>query len=274
MKVLAFGTFDGIHPGHLFFLKAAKALGGKLTVVVSRDQTVCRVKKTCPRYSEQERLRALHRLKIAHRVRLGNLIDKYQVIREEKPDCIVLGYDQKIFVAGLRRRVGDGVRLVRCPSYLPAIYKTSKLANPLQQRLVVTLAVIIRQGKILLLKRRDPRPTFDKKWEFPGGGIEVGESEEQCLLREAKEETGYQVKILERVPKIYHTRYRDDGGKRYSVFLIFFICQAVRGRLRLEAGEARGFGWFTTGELLRVRNSFAINQQCFREHLLLIKRYL
>ena len=48
IKVLVFGTFDIIHPGHVFFLNQAKKLGDFLCVVVSRDETVNELKREYP----------------------------------------------------------------------------------------------------------------------------------------------------------------------------------------------------------------------------------
>ena len=43
--VLAFGTFDVLHPGHIHYLKKAKGLGDRLVVIVSRDDSVRLIKK-------------------------------------------------------------------------------------------------------------------------------------------------------------------------------------------------------------------------------------
>ncbi len=58
----------------------------------------------------------------------------------------------------------------------------------------VTAAVIRNDGKILITQRS----MFDKlalKWEFPGGKIEAGETAEECLVREIKEELNIDIKI-------------------------------------------------------------------------------
>lgn len=51
----------------------------------------------------------------------------------------------------------------------------------------VTAAVIVRDGKVLLT-RRAPGQSHAGKWEFPGGKVEMGESDQQCLERELREE--------------------------------------------------------------------------------------
>jgi FAD synthetase len=126
-KVLAFGTFDILHPGHESMLKAAKKLGTHLTVIIARDATVCSVKGKKALFGEKTRLKNLKQLNIADKVRLGCLGDKYKVITDEKPDVIALGYDQRFFVDDLKKVVDKKVKIVRLKSYEPSIYKSSKI---------------------------------------------------------------------------------------------------------------------------------------------------
>ena len=53
--VMVFGSFDLLHPGHLFFLKQAKKHGDKLVVVVALDRTIESVKQQTPKYNERVR---------------------------------------------------------------------------------------------------------------------------------------------------------------------------------------------------------------------------
>lgn len=130
-KVLAFGTFDILHPGHTHVLKEAKKLGDHLTVIIARDATVLKVKGKKAVFSENARLKNLKQLNIADKVRLGNLGNKYQVIIDEKPDVIALGYDQKFFVDDLKKVVDKKVRIARLKAYKPEIYKSSKIRSRL-----------------------------------------------------------------------------------------------------------------------------------------------
>ncbi len=130
-KVLAFGTFDILHPGHSHVLNAAKKLGDHLTVVIARDVTVEKLKGRKPLFNERARLKNLKKLNIADKVRLGSLGNKYQVIIDEKPDVIALGYDQKFFVDDLKNIVDRNVQIVRLKSYKPSVYKSSKIRSKL-----------------------------------------------------------------------------------------------------------------------------------------------
>lgn len=127
-KVIVFGTFDVLHPGHVHMLKQAKEYGDQLVVIIARDNVVCEVKGKPPKNQEETRLESVKKLNIADKVRLGCLDDKYQVIREEKPDIIALGYDQKVFIENLSSVISDNSSIVRLSPYMPEIYKSSKLS--------------------------------------------------------------------------------------------------------------------------------------------------
>ena len=125
-KVMIFGTFDIIHPGHKYILTQAKKLGDFLTVIIAQDQTVLEVKNRKPQNNENTRLKNISDLKIADKVILGNIGDKYQVIKEEKPDIIALGYDQCAFVDDLPSVLDKNIKLVRIKPYKEDIFKSSK----------------------------------------------------------------------------------------------------------------------------------------------------
>lgn len=126
-KVIVFGTFDILHPGHIHMLKEAKEYGDYLIAVVARDSVVCEVKGRKPVNDEITRMKNIEALKIADKVRLGCLDDRYRAIAEEKPDIVALGYDQSAFVDNLANAVEPHVQIVRLVPYRPEIYKSSLL---------------------------------------------------------------------------------------------------------------------------------------------------
>ncbi len=94
-KILVFGVFDGLHKGHLFFLKQAKVYGDYLIVALARDLTVQRLKERVPVYDEKSRRASLLASGIVDKVYFGDkVLGRYSIIRKTKPDVIVLGYDQ------------------------------------------------------------------------------------------------------------------------------------------------------------------------------------
>lgn len=95
MRVLVFGTFDHLHPGHEFVLEEASKRGG-LHVVVARDVTVERIKKRQPKQSEEARMEAIRKRFPKATVILGSSDDYLTPVRAVAPDLILLGYDQKL----------------------------------------------------------------------------------------------------------------------------------------------------------------------------------
>ncbi|MDP7141457.1 MAG: adenylyltransferase/cytidyltransferase family protein [Candidatus Woesearchaeota archaeon] len=128
-KVLIFGTYDIIHPGHLNFFNQARK-HGKLTIIISRDKTVKQVKGKLPLNNETKRLANLKSLNITENIFLGNLKDKYGIIKQLKPDVICLGYDQEHFIDKLKQKIKEfnlTTKLIRLKPYKEKKYKSSKL---------------------------------------------------------------------------------------------------------------------------------------------------
>ncbi|MBC5792654.1 MAG: adenylyltransferase/cytidyltransferase family protein [Nanohaloarchaea archaeon] len=92
-NVMAQGTFDVLHPGHLYYLERSADLGDKLIVVVARDSRV-RGRKDLE-FSEEERREMLDSLEVVDRAVLGSEGDIYSTVKEVDPDIITLGHDQK-----------------------------------------------------------------------------------------------------------------------------------------------------------------------------------
>jgi FAD synthetase len=93
VKVMATGTFDLLHLGHIYYLKEAKKLGDTLAVVVATDLTVRRLKHE-PVNPQDIRLTLIKELKDVNEAYLGHEDDMYEIVKEIKPDIIALGFDQ------------------------------------------------------------------------------------------------------------------------------------------------------------------------------------
>lgn len=129
-KVMVFGTFDLLHPGHVNFFEQAKSYGDTLIVVVARDSTVSKVKSHTPHDDEKTRVSNIEQLNIADKIVLGSTgEDKYEIVRYEKPDVVALGYDQQHFIGDLENALEDHVKIVRLSPYRPDLYKSSLLAR-------------------------------------------------------------------------------------------------------------------------------------------------
>lgn len=91
-RVVAQGTFDLLHPGHLAYLLDAKAMGDRLFVIVARSENVThKPNPVVPDRQRREMVAALDPVDVA---RLGDTEDFFVPIREIDPDVIVLGHDQ------------------------------------------------------------------------------------------------------------------------------------------------------------------------------------
>ncbi|MBI4435188.1 adenylyltransferase/cytidyltransferase family protein [Candidatus Uhrbacteria bacterium] len=94
-RVLVFGTFDGIHAGHTFFLRAAKARGTELVVGVARDAHVVVFKGRRPAHHEHKRLEKIQALPMVDRAQLCDQEPStFDIVQDVAPDLIVLGHDQ------------------------------------------------------------------------------------------------------------------------------------------------------------------------------------
>lgn len=132
-RVLVFGTYDVLHPGHRSFFTQARALGDELVVVVARDQTVLQVKGKRPQHNENDRLKTVRACLEVHQAYLGKLGDKYEIIQELAPQVIALGYDQAHFADSLPQELkkrGLTIEIVRLQPYMPDRYKSSLLTRP------------------------------------------------------------------------------------------------------------------------------------------------
>ncbi|MBR0038971.1 MAG: NUDIX domain-containing protein [Lachnospiraceae bacterium] len=89
----------------------------------------------------------------------------------------------------------------------------------------VVAAIIKKNNKVFIAQRGHGE--FKGKWEFPGGKIEVGETPEEAVVREIREELKSEVKVERLFDEINETR----GDKIINVK--FFICSLISGNLEL-----------------------------------------
>ena len=94
-KIMVFGTFDRLHPGHEFVITEALRRGA-VTVIVARSKNVQKIKGRLPRETDDERIAAI-RDKFPEAVVLaGDQTDFLAPVRTLRPDLILLGYDQRL----------------------------------------------------------------------------------------------------------------------------------------------------------------------------------
>ena len=109
--VLASGTFDLLHLGHVKYLEEAKKAGGKnakLIVIVATDSTVEKRKGRNPVMPGEHRRALVESLKVVDKAILGHeAFDMSKVIDEIKPDVIAVGYDQDKIEEKVRKTVAE-----------------------------------------------------------------------------------------------------------------------------------------------------------------------
>jgi len=122
--VLAGGVFDIIHPGHIYTLKAAKALGDVLVVVVATDATAKKMKKREPLHTQEQRRELVYSLSMVDMCVIGQQDDIFKTVEKVHPEIIALGYDQihqeKTITEGCRK-INLNIKVARLQSPVPEI---------------------------------------------------------------------------------------------------------------------------------------------------------
>lgn len=84
-------------------------------------------------------------------------------------------------------------------------------------------AVIIEDGKVLLIKRTKPDVIY---WVIPGGAVEENETDEQALIRECREELGVDIIVKDLFLKMDSKKPETSGQKEH-----FYLCEIKGGKL-------------------------------------------
>ena len=116
--------------------------------------------------------------------------------------------------------------------------------------LLIVVGLCERDGKILMLQRRDDNPMWDKKWEFPGGKIEAGEEPEVAVHREVQEETGLPI-LQSRFFKLHNHDWHLKE-KILRVHIHCFHCVVGEGEPVFEGDKAYQAQWFTSDDALAL----------------------
>lgn len=137
VRVLAFGTFDILHPGHLFYLNAAKKLGNELVVVIARDVNVFKSKGNVPVNNEMARWEIVAALKPVDKAVLGNTKNIYDKVKELHPQIMALGYDQHLDLGKLKRELKKrklNCRVVRLKPFKEAQFKSAIIKHKIRKQ--------------------------------------------------------------------------------------------------------------------------------------------
>jgi len=128
---LSFGVFDGIHPGHLFFLENAKKYGDQLMISLPRDEIVLEMKGIEPMYDFNTRKALLEETGLVDRVVKGDHeIGTFRSVSLVQPQIICLGYDQIQLNDSLKiwmKQYNILIPTIKIEPFHPEKYKSSLL---------------------------------------------------------------------------------------------------------------------------------------------------
>jgi len=113
-----------------------------------------------------------------------------------------------------------------------------------QNGIVLVVSVsILHEDKVLMIKEN--KASVKNCWNFPSGRIEHGEDILEAACREAKEETGYDVKLTATTGV-----YNFISSTNHQVILFHFIGEIIGGSLQLNATEIIDSKWIVLSDLL------------------------
>ena len=107
-------------------------------------------------------------------------------------------------------------------------------------------AVIVNEGKILLEKRKNA--PGKGKWSIPGGLVELGESTEQAVIREVKEETGLEVEEPRLIDVVNNVSLDGKGRIKYHYVIVDYTAKVKRG-VPKAASDADELKWVLLSEV-------------------------
>lgn len=126
---------------------------------------------------------------------------------------------------------------------------------------ITVKAIVIYHQKILILKRTRPSSDGLGYWELPGGGLEYGETPHQALIRELKEETDLDIKIIK--PVYTFTAIRPE----YQTVGIGFLTIPTNDHVKLSE-EHTDYQFVSSDELLNY-----IDKKIYDDIITTLKEY-
>lgn len=117
-------------------------------------------------------------------------------------------------------------------------------------QIIVGLGILVNEkGRILITQRYDPsNPKIHLKWQLPGGGVEFGETVEEAVVREMKEEVSVDVTLLHHPPIIGMSIW-EYPGKKIQCFLIGYMCRADGQRITIGCEETSDYAWIKPDDI-------------------------
>jgi mutator protein MutT len=96
--------------------------------------------------------------------------------------------------------------------------------------------VVGPEGILLVVRDKEPAKG---RLSFPGGGVDVGETQEQAVVREVREETGIDCEVIKFVTTADLIMPDDEGAIEFHFILNHYLCKALSFELRAESPDAQ-----------------------------------
>ncbi len=109
---------------------------------------------------------------------------------------------------------------------------------------VVAGVVVKQDGKYLLVQEKQPKAYG--LWNLPAGRVDVGDTIEQTAVKEAKEETGFDVELIRKLAIFQDEATRPPGH--------VFEAKIISGTLQTPEDEILAAGWFTFSEIEAMKD--------------------
>jgi len=99
-----------------------------------------------------------------------------------------------------------------------------------ERPIIGVAAVVIEDDRVVLVRRGQP-PAYGE-WSLPGGAVELGETLEEALVREVREEIGLTIEVVELVAVLDRIILDKTGQVQYHYILLDFLCRRTGGKLQ------------------------------------------
>ena len=122
----------------------------------------------------------------------------------------------------------------------------------IHKQITVGLGILVNQtNHILVSLRNDPgHAKAHLKWELPGGSVEFGETIEEAVMREMKEELGVSIELLD-YPPLLGSSVWDHGSLQVHVLLVGLICTTT-DTVKRNHEEVADIRWIEAHEIDRL----------------------
>ena len=119
-------------------------------------------------------------------------------------------------------------------------------------------AIIIKDNRVLMIRTKN-----SNSWSIPSGGLEVGETVEEACIREIKEETGYEAKVVKEL------FIKETNIKEYKVTTQYFLCEITGGEIQYQDPdeEIEEISWKNSIEISKLTHTYPEDQEVIEQLL-------